>query len=56
VLEEALRHFAGSVVLISHDRYFMSQVANTIFSFHNRTVGEFPLLNVIVFQLLTRIY
>ena len=44
MLEEALLHYAGSVVLISHDRYFMSQVANTIFSFHNRTVGEFLLL------------
>ena len=38
VLEDALQHFEGSVVVISHDRYFMSQVANTIFSFENRSV------------------
>eukprot|EP01032_Pedospumella_encystans_P014370 gene14370-16508_t len=41
VLEEALQHYAGSVVMISHDRYFMSQVANTIFSFHDKTVERF---------------
>lgn len=41
MLEEALLNYAGSVVLISHDRYFMSQVANTIFSFHDRTVERF---------------
>lgn len=40
VLEEALQHFDGSVVVISHDRYFMSQVANTIFSFENKNVLE----------------
>eukprot|EP01036_Dinobryon_divergens_P026009 gene26009-34610_t len=33
VLEDALQNFGGSVLLISHDRYFMSQVANTIFEF-----------------------
>jgi len=30
MLEEALRHFDGAVLLVSHDRYFVSQVANTI--------------------------
>lgn len=38
VLEEALQHYAGAVLLISHDRYFLSQVANTIFSFQDRRV------------------
>jgi ABC-type sulfate/molybdate transport systems ATPase subunit len=33
VLEEALQHYGGSVVFISHDRYFLSQVANTICAF-----------------------
>lgn len=41
VLEEALLNYAGSVVLISHDRYFLSQVANTIFSFHDHSVERF---------------
>lgn len=38
VLEDALQHFEGSVLIISHDRYFMSQTANTIFHFHDKTV------------------
>lgn len=29
-LEKAIREFEGSVVLVSHDRYFISQVANKI--------------------------
>ena len=38
VLEDALLNFEGSVMIISHDRYFMSQVVNTIFSFENKSV------------------
>jgi ATP-binding cassette subfamily F protein 3 len=38
VLEDALHHFEGSVLIISHDRYFMSQTANTIFLFENKSV------------------
>lgn len=38
VLEEALQYFEGSLLVISHDRYFMSQVAKQIFSFENKTV------------------
>jgi len=30
VLEEALQHFEGTVVMVSHDRYFVSQTATTI--------------------------
>ena len=30
VLEEAIQHFEGTVVMVSHDRYFVSQTANTI--------------------------
>ena len=30
MLEEALQNFQGSVVVISHDRYFISRVANRI--------------------------
>jgi ATP-binding cassette, subfamily F, member 3 len=40
VLEEALQHYPGSVILISHDRYFLSQVANTIFTFENSSVVQ----------------
>ena len=38
VLEDALQHFEGSMMIVSHDRYFMSQVANTIFAFGNKSV------------------
>lgn len=40
VLEDALQQFGGSVLLISHDRYFMSQVANTIFAFGNKSMEK----------------
>ncbi len=41
VLEDALQHYEGSVLCISHDRYFMSQIANTIFHFDNKTVQRY---------------
>jgi ATP-binding cassette subfamily F protein 3 len=31
VLEEALRHYPGAVVLVSHDRYFVDSVATTVY-------------------------
>jgi len=30
VLEEAIQYYEGTVVMVSHDRYFVSQTANTI--------------------------
>merc|ERR1711957_688860 len=30
VLEEAIQNFEGTVLMVSHDRYFVSQTANTI--------------------------
>ena len=30
VLEEALQNFEGTVIMVSHDRFFLSQTANTI--------------------------
>ena len=30
VLEDAIQHYEGTVVIVSHDRYFVSQTANTI--------------------------
>lgn len=38
MLEDALLAFSGSVLIVSHDRYFLSQVANTIFQFGDKTV------------------
>jgi ATP-binding cassette subfamily F protein uup len=36
VLEEALTGFGGAVLLVSHDRYFIDQVATTILAFDAR--------------------
>jgi ABC transport system ATP-binding/permease protein len=36
VLEEALTSFDGAVLLVSHDRYFLDQVATRILAFHTR--------------------
>jgi ATP-binding cassette subfamily F protein uup len=36
VLEEALTSFDGAVLLVSHDRYFLDQVATQILAFHTR--------------------
>ena len=33
MLEEALLHFAGCVILISHDRYFLNRVCHGILAF-----------------------
>jgi ATP-binding cassette subfamily F protein uup len=33
VLEKALMEFPGAVILVTHDRYFMDQVANQILAF-----------------------
>src|SRR4029077_4141718 len=36
VLEESLTEFDGAVLLVSHDRYFLDQVATTILAFDTR--------------------
>jgi ATP-binding cassette subfamily F protein uup len=36
VLEEALTAFTGAVLLVSHDRYFLDQVATQLLAFHTR--------------------
>lgn len=41
VLEDALCAFPGTVVVVSHDRYFLSKVATTIFEVKNQAVTEF---------------
>ncbi|MFS8819445.1 ATP-binding cassette domain-containing protein [Synechococcus sp. W60.1] len=35
MLEEALQHYDGTVILVSHDRYFISKVANKIVEIRN---------------------
>ena len=42
MLENALIDYDGTVLIVSHDRYFISQVANKIVEVHN---GELLLYN-----------
>ena len=40
VLEDSLREFDGAVILVTHDRYFLDQVANEILAFTETPAGE----------------
>jgi ATP-binding cassette subfamily F protein uup len=40
VLEDALQTFDGAVLLVTHDRYFLDQVATQILAFHTRPGEE----------------
>ncbi len=40
VLAEVLQEFKGAVLLVTHDRYFLSQVANLILAFGMNAKGE----------------
>jgi len=40
VLENALNDFNGTVLVISHDRYFLDQTVNRIFALEEGTIGE----------------
>ena len=42
MLEEALQNFEGSIVLISHDRYFISKVATTIVAIEDKKLVKYP--------------
>jgi ATPase subunit of ABC transporter with duplicated ATPase domains len=41
MLEEALQHFAGSVMVVSHDRYFISKVANSIVAIEDKKLVKY---------------
>lgn len=41
MLEEALQNFDGSVVVISHDRYFISKVATTIVAIEHKKLVKY---------------
>jgi ATP-binding cassette, subfamily F, member 3 len=42
LLIEALKKYEGSLILVSHDRYFVSKVANTIWEIDNKKIKAFP--------------
>ena len=41
MLEEALQHFAGSVIVVSHDRYFISKAATTIVAIEDKKLVKY---------------
>jgi ATPase subunit of ABC transporter with duplicated ATPase domains len=41
MLEEALQHFAGSVIIVSHDRFFISKVATTIVAIEDKKLARY---------------
>ncbi|MDR0272498.1 MAG: ABC-F family ATP-binding cassette domain-containing protein [Clostridiales bacterium] len=41
ILEEALREFSGTLIFISHDRYFINNTATKIFELHEAGISEF---------------
>ena len=41
MLEEALQNFQGSVIIVSHDRYFISRVANTIVAIEDKKLIKY---------------
>ncbi len=41
VLEDALNDFNGTVLVISHDRYFLDRTVNRIFALENATITEY---------------
>lgn len=41
MLEEALQHYAGSVVVVSHDRFFISKIATTIVAIEDKKLVKY---------------
>jgi ATP-binding cassette, subfamily F, member 3 len=41
MLEEALQHFQGSIIVVSHDRFFISRVATTIVAVEDRKLTKY---------------
>jgi ATP-binding cassette subfamily F protein 3 len=41
MLEEALQHFDGAVMVVSHDRYFISKVATTIVAIEEKKLTKY---------------
>ena len=41
VLENALVHYSGTILFISHDRYFINRIATKVIELENRTLTEY---------------
>ncbi|HVV54440.1 MAG TPA: ATP-binding cassette domain-containing protein, partial [Mucilaginibacter sp.] len=42
ILIQALQQFEGTLILVSHDRYFLDSIANKIWFIENREIKEYP--------------
>jgi ATP-binding cassette subfamily F protein 3 len=42
ILVQALQQYEGTFIVVSHDRYFVSQIANKIWWIENETLKEYP--------------
>jgi len=42
VLEDALMDFEGTILVISHDRYFLDQIVDKIVAIENGQIREYP--------------
>jgi ATP-binding cassette subfamily F protein 3 len=42
ILSQALQQYAGTIILVSHDRQFISEVANKIWYIEEKKVKEYP--------------
>lgn len=42
ILETSLKEYKGTILFVSHDRYFINTVANSILSIENKSLKEYP--------------
>ena len=42
ILEEVLLGFAGAILMVSHDRYFLDRLADRVVVLQNGALREFP--------------
>ncbi len=51
-LEEYLDDFAGALIVVSHDRYFLDRTVDTIFKFERR--GKNPRISPAIIRLISK--
>ncbi|WP_085520573.1 ribosomal protection-like ABC-F family protein [Tuberibacillus sp. Marseille-P3662] len=42
IIEDILQSYPGGIVLVSHDRYLLSKIANRVIQLNNHTVHDYP--------------
>lgn len=41
MLEESLQEFTGTILFVSHDRYFINKIANSIIEIKNKNITRY---------------